>query len=218
MTRAASHLRLILTGGGDAPESRPLDKLFADWLGPHGRLLYLPVASSPKADRYAGHLAWVTSVFRPLGVTDIQMWTELENHAPAELDHFSGVYIGGGNTFRLLHLLRRTGFDAALRRYALPGGAVYGGSAGAIVLGADIASCERDDPNTVGLSDSRGLDLLGGHDVWCHFTPDQAERVQMWADASGRPVCALTERAGLCVEGGEVRSAGSDAALTFTPG
>ena len=85
MPPLAPHLRLILAGGGDAPESRPLDKLFADWLGPHGRLLYLPVASSPKADRYAGHLAWVTSVFRPLGVADIQMWTELENHAPAEL-------------------------------------------------------------------------------------------------------------------------------------
>ena len=218
MPPLAPHLRLILAGGGDAPDSRPLDDRFAEWLGPQGRLLYLPVASGGKADGYAGHLAWITSVFRPLGVADIRMWTEPESHTPAELDDFSGVYIGGGNTFRLLHLLRRTGFDMVLRRYALAGGAVYGGSAGAIVLGADIASCERDDPNTVGLSGTRGLDLLGGHDVWCHFVPDQAAQVQAWADASGRPVYALTERAGLCVEGGEVRSAGSDAFPTFTPG
>ncbi len=146
------------------------------------------------------------------------MWTELEGHTPTELDDFSGVYFGGGNTFRLLHLLRQTGFDVALRRYALAGGAVYGGSAGAILLGADIGSCERDDPNTVGLSGTRGLDLLGGHDVWCHFVPGQAAQVQAWADASGRSVFALTERAGLCVKSGEGRSAGSDAALVFTPG
>ena len=209
---------MILAGGGDAPDSRPLDDRFAEWLGPQGRLLYLPIASESKGTGYAGHLAWITSVFGPLGVADIRMWAELESHTTAELANFSGVYIGGGNTFRLLHLLRRTGFDMALRRYALAGGAVYGGSAGAIVLGADIASCERDDPNTVGLSGTRGLDLLGGHDVWCHYLPDQAMQVQAWADAGGRPVWALTERAGLCVEGREVRSAGIDAALTFTPG
>ena len=167
MSSVSERARLILAGGGDAPDSRPLDETFAGWLGPHGRLLYLPIASSPKADGYARHRAWITSVFAPLGLTRIEMWDGLDGHGPAELQRFDGVYIGGGNTFRLLHLLRESRFDLALGTYARADGAVYGGSAGAILLGRDIASCAHDDPNTVGLSDTRALDLIGSHDVWC---------------------------------------------------
>lgn len=195
----------------------PLDEIFAGWLGHRGRLLYLPVASGREADGYAPHRAWVDAVFSPLGVADIQMWTELESHAPQELQAFGGVYIGGGNTFTLLHLLRASGFDSALRRFALEGGAIYGGSAGAILLGADIASCERDDPNTVGLRDTTALNLTGGYDVWCHYRPEQREQVQAHSNANGRPVYALPERGGLCTEGGVVRSAGFESCPMFFP-
>ena len=191
--------------------------MFAGWLGQRGRLLYLPVASKPKVDGYAQHRAWIDAVFSPLGVADIQMWTQLESHSPQELQAFGGVYIGGGNTFTLLHLLRASGFDPALRRFALEGGAIYGGSAGAIVLGADIASCKRDDPNTVGLSDTAALNLLAGHDVWCYYRPEQREQVQVHSNTSGRPVYALPERGGMCTEGGVVRSAGSEPCQTFRP-
>ena len=191
--------------------------MFAGWLGQQGRLLYLPVASGRKADGYAQHRAWIDAVFSPLGVADIRMWTELESHAPQELNTFGGVYVGGGNTFTLLHLLRTSGFDTALKRFALNGGAVYGGSAGAIVLGADIASCERDDPNTARLTDTTALNLTGGADIWCHYRPDQLEQVQAHSDTSGRPVYALPERGGLCTEAGRVRSAGFEACQTFQP-
>ena len=145
------------------------------------------------------------------------MWTELKSHSPEELQAFGGVYIGGGNTFTLMHLLRASGLDLALRRFALEGGAIYGGSAGAIVLGADIASCERDDPNTVGLSDTAALNLMGGADLWCHYRPDQLEQVQTYSNTSGRPVYALPECGGLCIEAGGVRSAGFEACQTFFP-
>ena len=76
-------------------------------------------------------------------MADLQMWTELESHAAQELHTFTGVYIGGGNTFTLLHLLRASGLDLALKQFALNGGATYGGSAGAILLEADIARRHR---------------------------------------------------------------------------
>ncbi len=191
--------------------------MFAGWLGQQGSLLYLPIASGGRAGGYAKHRAWIGAVFSPLGVADIQMWTELESHAPLELQAFGGVYIGGGNTFTLLHLLRASGFDMGLRRFALEGGAIYGGSAGAIVLGADIASCERDDPNSVGLKGTAALNLTGGADIWCHYRPDQLEQVQTYSNTSGRFVYALPERGGLCIEGDRVRSAGFEACQTFLP-
>jgi len=49
------------------------------------------------------------------------------------LQKYDTVYIGGGDTFKLLKLIRESGFDEKLLRYYKSGGAIYGGSAGAII-------------------------------------------------------------------------------------
>ena len=112
--------RLILAGGGDAPDSHPLDALFAGWIGPGGRLLYLPVATGNPAG-YRDDLVWVSAIFRPLGVGAIEMWTTLAGRDAGHLTNFDGIYIGGGNTFHLLDLLRRIIDFCAGLTYALDG-------------------------------------------------------------------------------------------------
>ncbi len=92
-------------------------------------LLYLPVAMNGAEPSYDACLAWITSVFAPLGVADIVMWTDLAGKTVDDVRPFGAVYIGGGNTFRLLHILRVTGADRALATYIADGGIVYGGSA-----------------------------------------------------------------------------------------
>jgi len=49
--------RLMLAGGGDAQDSRPLDEVFAAWIGPRGRMLYLPVALEGSGRSYDACLA-----------------------------------------------------------------------------------------------------------------------------------------------------------------
>jgi dipeptidase E len=208
--------RLILAGGGAAPDSHPLDALFAGWIGPGGRLLYLPVATGNPAG-YRDDLVWVSAVFRPLGVGAIEMWTDLARREAGHLTNFDGIYIGGGNTFHLLDLLRRTGFDRLLRDFIAGGGAVYGGSAGAIILGRDIGPAAHIDPNTAGVRNTHGLDLLGGYAVWCHYAADADEsRIRAYVAATGFPVLALTERAGLRVEGARIYAAGYDPCVRYT--
>jgi dipeptidase E len=208
--------RLILAGGGDAPDSHPLDALFAGWIGPGGRLLYLPVATGNPAG-YRDDLVWVSAIFRPLGVGAIEMWTTLAGRDAGHLTNFDGIYIGGGNTFHLLDLLRRTGFDRVLRDFVAAGGAVYGGSAGAIILGRDIGPAAHIDPNTAGVRNTHGLDLLGGYAVWCHYVADADDaRIRAYVAATGFPVLALTERAGLRVEGPRILAAGYDPCVRYT--
>lgn len=209
------HARLILAGGGDAPDSRPLDKLFAAWTGPHGRMLYLPVALEGSGRSYETCLAWIESVFTPLGVLKIEMWTDLLRHDADELAGFDALYLGGGNTFGLLAQLRESGFDAGVAHFARQGGAIYGGSAGAIVLGRNIMTCAHLDRNDVGLADTRGLDLVAGHDIWCHYRPDEDARIAEYVREKGRPVLAISERAGVVVQGGELASAGFEPAYRF---
>lgn len=204
--------RFILAGGGSDADSRPLDILFAQWVGA-GRLLYLPIAS--QADCYDRHLSWIRSVFEPLGVTDITLWTDLRVNGPDELTQYAAVYIGGGNTYYLLHQVRATGFDEGLKRFVERGGALYGGSAGAIVMGRNIGTADRMDRNDVAISDLDGLNLIEGCSIWCHYQPAHDAEIAALCEANRTPVIALSERAGLAVENDRITSCGYEPALKF---
>jgi dipeptidase E len=95
------------------------------------------------------------------------------------LRNFGGIFIGGGNTYMLLKLVRESGFDKKLVKYLDDGGVVFGGSAGAIIMGKSIATCG--DINNIGLSDLSGLDLLGGASVLCHYTNDDKEKAEAFS-------------------------------------
>ena len=211
-------MRLILAGGGNADDSRPLDEVFASWIGLQGRLLYLPVALNDDQRVYKAALQWLTSVFHPLGVTQIEMWTELHRHSAAEFARFAAVYIGGGNTFKLLHVLRTAHLDSGLAEFVQQGGAVYGGSAGAIVLGRDILTSAHFDANEVGVQDTQGLDLVNGYAVWCHYQPEHDQYIQHYVEQREVPVLALPERAGVVKTDGQLVVQGFEPVIEFTMG
>jgi dipeptidase E len=209
--------RLMLAGGGSAADSQSLDKIFAAWTGRSGRMLYLPIAMSrdPRRD-YDSALDWVSGVFKPLGVGEIEMWTGLEGHAREELGEFESVYIGGGNTFLLMDLLRSSGFDVHLSEYVARGGAIYGGSAGAVVLGRNVLTAAHMDRNEVALTDTRGLDLVGGHAIWVHYREQDDPLIYEYIHKYMFPVLALTERGGVGIEAGRIIAWGSEPSYRFT--
>ena len=210
------HARVIVAGGGGANDSRPLDERFAAWMGSQGRLLYWPMALPEAHPLRASCFDWICSVWEPLGINQIEMWTELRGHSEAELDGFDAIYIGGGNTYRLLHLLRESGFDRALLHYVKDGKAVYGGSAGAAILGRDIRTVDHMDENTIGLTDMRGLDVMHGYAIWCHYVPQDDARIATYIKAHTVPVLAISERAGVALEDGRLVALGYEPAIRFT--
>jgi len=209
--------RMMLAGGGDERDSRILDETFACWtLSEEGKMLFLPVALDGQEPTYEACLRWVESVFGPLGVSDIEMWTELGGFHGGRLSGFSSVYLSGGNTFRLLALVRASGFDRELADFIRRGGCVYGGSAGAILLGKDIGTCAHMDANEVGLADTSGLDLVAGHAVWCHYQPDNDVLISDYVAERGIPVLAFSERSGLRVERARMAPWGEEPAFRFS--
>ncbi|MDX1522419.1 MAG: Type 1 glutamine amidotransferase-like domain-containing protein [Anaerolineae bacterium] len=208
--------RLSVAGGGGADDSRLLDEKFAAWLGTTGKMLYLPLAMDGRDPSYDACLHWVREVFARYEVTDIEMWTDLDAGREDQLDRFQAIYIGGGNTFRLLHLIRSSGFEAALANFVERGGAVYGGSAGAIILGRDISTCAHIDPNEVGLQNTAGLDFINGYAIWCHYRLEDDANIIRFVEAHQLAVLALSERSGLCLEDDHLLAMGFEGVRKFT--
>ncbi|WP_250029223.1 Type 1 glutamine amidotransferase-like domain-containing protein [Paractinoplanes maris] len=182
-------------GGSEHDESALWDEVFL----PGVRLAVWPEAM-PRP-QWPDTRRWFEAALEPRGwFTFVDAWADAEV-----------VVIPGGNTFDLLHAVRDrlTDLQAFVRR----GGHVYGGSAGAIVLGADIAIAGLLDPDNIGLTDTRGAGLLSGCVVLPHYTADQ----ESVARAQNATVLAIPETAGVVVDGARARNAGPSPVHVITP-
>ena len=206
--------RIALAGGGGADDSRLLDEVFASWVGPQGRLLYLPIALRGMRS-FEACSEWITITFAPLNITRIAMWTDLTEHQADELEGFDAIYIGGGNTYSLLAELIDSGFDRHLKAYAQSGGVIYGGSAGAIVLGKDIRTANSMDRNATGLSEVNCLNLANGHSIWPHYQLQMDKLIEEFARNYRQPVLGIPERSGIVIESGRMRTVGLEPSYRF---
>lgn len=207
---------ILVAGGGSAQDERPLLELFADWTGSDGKVLFLPIAQAGMGRPLGDCLAWGKAALQPVGINDIAMWTDLDSEDHLSLSDFNSIFISGGNTFSLLDQVRRSGFETALMQFAAQGGTIYGGSAGAILLGQDILTCAHLDENRVGLDDSRGLNMVSGFCIWCHYQPEDDQRIFEYVTRNGWPVLALSERSGVSVNGVHLTARGYEPTHVFT--
>jgi len=72
------------------------------------RILYIPRAMHP--DKYSSCFEWIQNTFPANEGYEVHMISEqeyMENNKDY-LDKYDGIYIGGGNTYRLLKLVRDT--------------------------------------------------------------------------------------------------------------
>lgn len=94
---------------------------------------------------------------------------------------------------------------------------MYGGSAGAVVLGADIAIAAAADSNDVGIEDTRGLNRLAGAAVRPHYRPSLDAEPRHWPREQQHVVLALPERSGLVVTDAIARNVGPALILILSP-
>jgi dipeptidase E len=211
-------VNLLLSGGGRRADAK-LVKILAGSLEAKGRLLYIPVALPVERISYGQGYDWITSTHTRNGLNRIDMWTDLEDRQYAELEKYSAIFIGGGNTFKLLKLLRETGFDRPLLKYLKSQRPVFGGSAGAIIFGRDIGTAYFGgdaDENEVHLKNLKGMDVVKGYSIACHhngleydiFAKDYSMRTK-------NPVIALKDGTGIQLKGERIIVLGPDSAKTF---
>lgn len=202
---------ILLAGGGDADDSWRLDEWLVQQIGQDATIGYIPVAMA--SEHYPDCEEWLTGVFEEHGLSDIRMWTTLEDISASDLATVSAVYIGGGNTYRLLNELRQTRADSLLREFVDSGGRLYGGSAGAIICGETIGTTP--DENRVGLSETDALRFLPETDIWCHYANADDPDIHDYVAETGRTVIALPERSGVSVTATRLQVIGHDPVSVF---
>lgn len=203
--------KLFASGGGNASETALLDRAFVRSLAGNS-ILYIPVGLVRDFVGYEGCYEWLSSTLAAHASTplNITMWVNLSKKAEESLESYDAIYIGGAsNTYWLLEQLEKTDLKNRLTHYVLGGGTLYGGSAGAVLMGKSIgvvqAENKRSYPSDVGLG------LVGNYSIYCHYGDAGAPLIEAYIERYKNPVIALGERSGIAISGGSATVVGYDA-------
>ena len=126
----------------------------------NGRVMFMTTASEPEK----GDLSWLHADRQSLVDAGLDVFDySVTNKTGLEIEKvFKGVgavCVAGGNTYYLLHHVRKSGFDKVVTRLVSKGLPYIGSSAGALLAGPTIQT-SLDDPEIVPeLTDYTGLNL-----------------------------------------------------------
>ena len=201
--------QLFLAGGGGKSDSIKIDERFTNLLDKEKPLVYIPNAMQNKP--YGECLSWLKDVFCPLGVARIEMWSDLEKAAFADISLISGLYIGGGNTVKLLSEIRNTGFGKQLQKICHRGLPIYGGSAGAIILGQTILTAPE--AKRLSENEAKGLNLVDGFSIYCHY--DGEKSLKKLSKSLKTKIIAIPEKSGVCLTNGGLEVVGYEPVAVF---
>ena len=160
-------MKVFLCGGGSGEVSKLATLKFGEVIDKTKPLLYVPLAM--KKERYPSCLEWISKEMSLINVENIEMITSGKELSAKNLNDYCAIYIGGGNTYKLLNELKESKAFEKIKKYLANDGIVFGGSAGAIIFGKDIDSCKTQDENNVKLTDTRGFNILSDYSILCHL-------------------------------------------------
>jgi dipeptidase E len=156
---------------------------------------------------------------------DLQLQALGNGSGPSAVLDAEAIFVGGGNTFRLLKTLQDLELVDAIRRRVREGMPYVGSSAGSIVAGPSLKTT-KDMP----IVEPRSFTALGlvEFQISPHYLdPDpsskhmgetQEERILQFLEENDAPVVGLREGAFLRVDGAEVLLGGATGARIFRRG
>ena len=218
-------MRLILNGGGHGERVKESYELFSREVN-GGKVLYVPLAWNH--DNMDQCINWFKGEMLSFGINDIEQILDPKDITQSKLEEVSGVFIGGGNTYKLLKALKETTAFDNLKEYINNNGLVMGSSAGALIFSECIDTCLKDDlvikscndENNIGLKDTKGFNCINGYSILPHYKklPEQYEDTQKRVDKllkQGYKLVCLPEETSLWINGKRMTIIGEKPAEIF---
>ena len=163
-------MKLFLNGGG-CGEQTVMTYLEINKIIDHNKpILYVPLAMDESDHPYDSCYEWIKGEIAVIDVPNIDMVRSFEELENKDFDTYSMIFIGGGNTYKLLKGIKETKTYNKLIDYINNDGIVYGSSAGAVIFGNSIDTIEVMDNNNVSLENTSGFNLFDGVSLFVHYT------------------------------------------------
>ena len=160
-------MKLFLCGGGSKKQIMFALKKFKSVLKNDKPILYIPLAM--KKENYASCKKWFSKEIKYIGINSFETVTSSKELLEKDLNSYCALFIGGGNTYKLLNELSENGNIEKIQNYLNNNGIIFGGSAGAIIFGKNINTCLIDDGNDVNLKNCDGFNYLNDFSILCHL-------------------------------------------------
>ncbi len=214
-------MKVFLCGGGSGIQTNEALKRLNEVIDHSKPCLYIPLAM--KANMYDNCYKWIKDELKDVHIPFIEMVRTADELTTMNLKSFSFIFIGGGNTFKLLNDLKISGSYGKIKKYLDNDGIIFGGSAGAIIFGADLEACQIDDINEVNLKEIDGFDILNGISILCHYTNGTVEKTEksrqyLLEISKHRKVMALPEEITLFINGSDMEIFGDGLYYFFEDG
>lgn len=198
-------MRLFLCGGGCKDQTKLAYKKFNEILDKDERpLLYIPLAMTTKS--FEDCYNWIKEELKELDIPSIEMVKNIEELEKLDLNNYSSLFIGGGNTYHLLSLLKSNKSFDKIKEYILNDGLVFASSAGAVICGENIDTIKYMDPNDVNLEDTKGINVINNLSIYPHYTNksvDFESKVTNYLLNINSSTLALPEEVTLYIEDGK---------------
>ncbi|MFA6602414.1 MAG: Type 1 glutamine amidotransferase-like domain-containing protein [Candidatus Shapirobacteria bacterium] len=156
-------------------------------------LAFIPTAADPYSDKWfmEKDLENLKNIGFKVTVVDLK---DNPQTIKTKLENSQIIYVGGGNTFYLLHWVCQSKLDTYLKDLLANNRYYVGASAGSVLVGPDIALSGWDpgwDTNDVGLTDTSGLNFVP-FAVSPHFT--EKKRMVLESHSVNYPVIPITDQ------------------------
>ena len=204
-------MTLFLNGGGCGEQVKESYALLKRKVDTNKPLFYIPLAM--EKEKYPSCLEWITGELAEFNISKIKMITSAEELCVKNLAGYAALFIGGGNTYKLLAELKSCNAFQKINAFLEEDGVVFGGSAGAILFGKTIDSCRHADSNKVGLKEVTGFNQVFGAYIGAHYPNDNpiktAEATANFTQLSDQAsVIALPEEDTLMIDKNTVKVVG----------
>ena len=163
-------MKLILCGGGSGEQNYHANKKLNEIIDHSKPILYIPLAMDEIEHPYDDCYEWIKGELSNVDVPNIEMVRTFDELSKKELSNYAALFIGGGNTYKLLKGLKENNSFDKISNYINNNGIIIGGSAGAVIFGKDINIISCMDENDVNLNDTLGFDVLNGVSIFPHYT------------------------------------------------
>ncbi len=163
-------MRLFLNGGGCGKQTVLAYQEIHKIIDHSKPVLYVPLAMDESEHPYDDCYQWVQEEISVIHIPTIEMVRSFEELAEKDFHDYSMIFIGGGNTYKLLKGIKTTKSFEKFQKYIEDNGIIYGSSAGAVIFGKDINSIEIMDQNDVGLKDTSGFNVFQDTSLFVHYT------------------------------------------------